>query len=121
CFPQVLDIFMIFLTFSWHDFVQNPFFGPPIPSEWDDIESLLYTLLFCFKGFLPWQDECTEETAVELKEQWLFSESKTLPIPLSTFSQKCAAVAGTSTQDTPLPNYSELLSLFSKDKNGQFE
>jgi hypothetical protein len=78
--------------FIWHWFINDPLFRAPVPSHWDDIESLLYCLLFSLEGQLPWNNQ-SEDEVVKMKTKWLFEDSTKLPHPLCNFAFHCAEAA----------------------------
>ncbi len=100
-----------FCRYSWHAFFYGYGF---LPNECDDVESLLYTLVFCLFGNLPWAN-APQEKFQQRKTAWLLKSSSSagkLPSPLSAFAEEINQTHVTESR-TPL-NYDKYAQLFSE-------
>jgi len=96
---------------NWHQFTkveQNQALDNRIPGKWDDLESALYTLIFCWTGHLDW-----EGSSLYYAKMKLLQNPSYLPLPLQRMASYIYNNYYVNLNDI---NYMELETIFIHDK-----
>ena len=90
-----------YISISVHDYIE--------PNKYDDLESILYTILYLFYGKLPWDIPGITNTEIRNMKQSLLYSDAAITIP-KIFSQ-FASILLACREKTREPNYKSLLDL----------
>ena len=98
-----------YISISVHDYIE--------PNKYDDLESILYTILYLFYGKLPWDIPGITNTEIRNMKQALLYGTDTLNVP-KIFTQ-FASILLACREKTGEPNYKSLLELLKMFNNAK--
>jgi len=93
-----------YVSANWHMFVKR--MSHRIPGIWDDLESLFYTLIFCWRGHLNWKLNNSSHYCAKIE---LLQNPSNLPVPLRRMASYIYSNSYLSLKEI---NYEELESIF---------